>query len=145
MKSRIFGVLTFGTFFATSIVYLSFSEPHSQAENSTSGPAHRASFESDPTLQTGWRWWKKETTATSLSAVGWEGCEWCEKLKKEVLPVLQKQGYDVRYVYKKDWKGPKIKVGPTLFYFDGKKIVKVEKGYQSVEHIKKTLKKADKK
>jgi hypothetical protein len=142
MKSRIFGVLTCVTFTLTSAAYLSFGNSNIETENPTSVPLHRSTFGSDQAETGIFRWNQKKTTATSLSAVGWKGCKWCDKLKKEVLPVLVKQGYDVRYVDIKDWKGPKVKAGPTLFYIDGKKkIVKIEKGYKTVEHIKKTLQK----
>ena len=137
MKSRIFGVLTCVTFLATSTAYLSLGNAHGETENPASVTVHSPLAESH---QTGiFRWNKKETKATSLSAVGWKGCSWCKKLKETTLPTLVKQGYDVRYVDLKDWKGPKVTAGPTLFYFDGKKIVKIEKGYRTADEVKKYL------
>lgn len=82
----------------------------------------------------------KEEKGTSLAAVGWEGCPWCEKLKEETLPDLVAQGYDVRYVDISDWKGPKVKTGPTLFFYaDKNRLVHTHKGFMTVDQVKEYL------
>lgn len=138
MKSLIFGVLCCATFLTTSAIYLSFGYANGEAENSTSVPLRSPLAESHQATAWSWPWQKAQ--ATQMAAVGWKGCKWCEKLKTEVLPPLVKQGYDVRYIDLKKWKGPRVKTGPTLFYMDSdKKIVKIEKGYRTVEQIKEVL------
>lgn len=77
--------------------------------------------------------------ATSLVAVGWEGCPWCKKFKEETLPIMVAEGYDVRYVDISEWKGPVVKYGPTLFFFKKKVIVRVNKGFLTAEQVKEYL------
>lgn len=138
MKSKIFGILTLATFTVTIAAYSSVgSRLENQSSASLSGNSRYVE-----SYQTLWPWSKQK--ATSLAAVGWKGCKWCERFKETTLPALLDEGYDVRYVDIADWDGPKVRVGPTLFYFAEKnKIVKVEKGYRTPEQVKEYLEKPD--
>lgn len=129
MKSRIFGVLTIVAFIVTSSAYISFGQSDTEPENTAVLSSDSFSAESD------------KAKATSMRVVGKKGCGPCYKIKKEVLPGLVKEGYDVKYVDHKDWKGPGISVVPTLFYFDGSEVVKVQVGYKTAKEIKRYLKK----
>lgn len=140
MKTRIYGALCCVTFLLTVATYLSFIEPIGSSKNTTSRPVYHKSFEQGQTLSWLWSWREETAPATSLVIVGWEGCPPCQRMKKEVIPVLLKQGYNVRYYLTKNWKGPKVKIAPTLFYLDAnRKIVLIETKFQTVAHIKKYL------
>jgi len=80
-----------------------------------------------------------EYGATRLTAVGWESCPYCQKFKTEVIPPLQEEGYEVKYVDRSLWNGPRIRTGPTLFFFKGKVIVKVYQGFMTAEEVKEYL------
>ena len=144
LKTKIYGGLCLGTLIVLSASYLQVFDAQRQGQDHLSGAAPSQTVGSNLTgIFDYWLGGKKEVaTATSLSAVGFKGCHWCEVLKKETLPVLKKEGYNVQYVDRQDWKGPKIKIAPTLFYMDSKgQIVRKEVGFQTAEHVKKWLSK----
>lgn len=139
MKSYIFGGLTLVTFMVTIGTY---STVFGRLENQTKegSPSYRLFVgPSEPKIV-----FKAELVsvvkATSLTAVGWEGCSWCQRFKETTLPALVKEGYDVKYTDKSLWKGPRITTGPTLFFY-GKNgvIVKVYRGYMTPDQVKQWL------
>ena len=143
MKATFFGLACLVTFALTSATYLPASRPAESQNTKGSTLAHSP----QPPVYDIWRWIKaavtveeEEQKATSLAAVGWRGCKWCKQFKEKTLPPLVKEGYDVRYVDIKKWKGPKVTTGPTLFFFDDKdKIIRVHKGFLTVEEVKEYL------
>lgn len=147
MKSRLYGVACCVTFILTIAAYSPLIGPL-EGQNPKSGTLdhqlaqyHQAGTEGAASGLIGFTL-EVETSekATSLAAVGWAGCKWCKRFKTEVLPHLVEEGYDVRYVDIAEWKGPKVKTGPTLFFFaDRDKIIKIHRGYMTVEQVKKYL------
>lgn len=156
MNSRIYGVLTCVTFSLTIVAYSPFLGPL-ESQNPASRTVDHQIAGPDSTRQettslqsngdqvavnSEAQMVADEEKATSLAAVGWKGCPWCERFKAETLPDLVDQGYDVRYVDIGEWKGPKVTTGPTLFFFVNRdKIVKVHKGYLTADQVKEYLRK----
>lgn len=145
MTSRFYGVACCVTICVTCLAYSSVFQAVAR-ETSTRRPVDHQVAQLDwPRTETGTEETlqvalAKAEKGTSLAAVGWEGCPWCEKLKEETLPDLVAQGYDVRYVDISDWKGPKVKTGPTLFFFaDKNRLVHTHKGFMTVEQVKEHL------
>lgn len=68
-----------------------------------------------------------------------EDCTPCKR-QHVIVNQLVKDGYDVKIVLKKDFKGS-VRKTPTLFYYNGKKNIDIHEGTQSYEEITKTLKK----
>ncbi len=138
MKSRIFGVLTCVTFLLTFASYLQVVDTKFGPEDSTSGPLHNQTLRQNKPFA--WFWQREAAKATSMVAVGFEGCPPCAKLKKETLTPLRKEGYRVRYTFTKNWDGPKVRRAPTLFYLDDDfEIIRVETGFQTAKHVKQYL------
>ena len=156
MTSRFYGVACCVTICLTCLAYSPLGQTV-ERENHARSTVDRQAAEPDSTRQaaedlgnrdgeisivTEAQMVAEEEQATSLAAVGWKGCPWCEKFKTETLPDLVAEGYDVRYVDLKDWKGPKVTTGPTLFFFvDRDKIVKVHRGYLTADQVKEYLRK----
>lgn len=147
MTSRFYGVACCVTICLTSLAYSPFFGPVEAKTPKRSTVDHQTTRLDRAGEETGTEAafqvaLAEGEKATSLAAVGWKGCQWCERFKAETLPDLVAEGYDVRYVDIADWKGPKVKTGPTLFFFvDRDKIVKIHKGYLTADQVKEYLRK----
>lgn len=138
MKSNLFGGLCLASIIVTITTHCVGFEPVHNPKNPTNVTNHREDVEQSLYDLRG----TKE--ATSLQAVGFKGCHWCDVLKHDTLEPLEKEGYDVKYVDKSQWTGPKPSRYPTLYYFDGngKLLPKLtQTGFQSVEKVKEHLRK----
>ena len=141
MKSRILGGLTIVLVLASIGANLVLAARLADKAKK-SGPSYHLfvkQSEPNPVIQIPLIWPGK---AASLTAVGWEGCPACQRFKQTTLPALVKEGYSVKYTDKAIWQGPRITMGPTLFFYnDAGVIIKVYRGFMTPDQVKQWLKK----
>lgn len=126
-KSYLFGGLCCVVVVATTWAHFAIGSQLAK-EIITSGTSYRLFARQNQTVK-----------ADSLKVVGWATCPFCVLIKTTTIPALVAQGYDVKYVELRDWKGPKVTVGPTLFYYANGKVVKTETGLKTASHVKQYL------
>jgi len=114
------------------MAYLAEQRPHLETKDSASCSAYSLLAEQNQAVE----------KAVRLVAVTSPTCPPCKRLKKETLPPLAEEGYDVRSVNFRLWNGPAVDRVPTLFYFDSdNNIIQTEIGFKTVEQVKEKLRK----
>ena len=131
---RFYGVMCYVAFACTIAAYMVVG-PDVSAEVRELSPADRTSAEQN------WTGEKEEASvqkASSLEVVWMNNCDPCRRVKL-VVKDLQKEGYDIKLVYRtQDKRGTTW--FPSLYYLGSiGGLVKTEVGYQTADHIKQYL------
>ena len=140
MLSRLFGGLCCATFCITAVAHLAAEGPGVETKVPAYGPVDHQVAELHQACVVK----ETKTVATRLVAVTSPTCPPCQRLKRETLPVLAKEGYTVNSVNFRDWNGPVVERVPTLFYFDREnKLIPTltEVGFRTPDQIKQKLEK----